>query len=483
MGSLENNVTRLQARIYELEHPDPSMVGDSPVFLAHPYRNFGGNPSTYDEPERAIIVLDKFLEYGSNFGFFLCPSDFRSSTLLPYRMGHHERPSSSLLATVYFLGLFFSENLAWKSLLQTYLAQALEYVSNGLSGTHPQKVLHTIQSEVLLSNYFFSAGKLLEGRYHIATALSLCIGSNLNKIHSPEILSLVGSGNALFPQAGSSIEIGERITAWWVTLALDQCWAAAIEVNSYNDAIIAESETPWPLPLEEYKELSHQLSRCSNLLMVSRLNFLVPRDHNSVPPIGRCAPLELFSKASLLWKQADLIKRVAAAGLDRSSDFEATEKQIIELLIHLANDRNQASSHTQNLTLLLAQCIAHAALIYLNSPIFNASGPVAQEKLSSSCLAILEAVESIDSQLRYPNPILFMLWALATRTILNLLQIVSNMDYWQCNGLSLGPSLLVEWYFIESTVLPPHPMLGKEIHKVRATIEDLFPDILRQKDV
>ncbi|KIK70580.1 hypothetical protein GYMLUDRAFT_148066 [Collybiopsis luxurians FD-317 M1] len=248
--ALENNIARLQARIYELEHPDASTA--APILLTQPYRHNTERSNVPQEPARDV---DKFLEYGSNFGFFLYASKFRASAILPYPMGHHERPSSSLLATVYFLGILFSEDPAWKSDSQNYLAQALQHTSDGLSGTHPQKVLHTIQAEVLLANYFFSAGKLLEGRYHITTAMSLCVGSSLNKIRSPEILLLFGSSDGLFPQAGSPIEVGERIIAWWITLALDQSWAAALEVNSYNDAIIAESETPWPLRIQDYAQV------------------------------------------------------------------------------------------------------------------------------------------------------------------------------------------------------------------------------------
>lgn len=172
-------------------------------------------------------------------------------------MGDPRRPLDSLLATVYLFGCLFSDNPAWQARSPEYLAQALQSTGlPGLAGNHPQKVLHTIQAEVLLANYFFSAGRLLEGRYHVSTAMSLCVGSGLNKIRSPDLMMTIDNHNDLFPKANGPVEVGERIMAWWVTLSLDQGWAAAFEINSYNDLIIAETETPWPLRVEDYLRVS-----------------------------------------------------------------------------------------------------------------------------------------------------------------------------------------------------------------------------------
>ncbi|KAF9074952.1 hypothetical protein BDP27DRAFT_1287123, partial [Rhodocollybia butyracea] len=207
METLENSISRLQARIHDLEHPATTRSTEEAVLLRPPYQ-YTNSPSGAFSPK-------------------------------------------SLLATVYFLGCLFSDNPTWKSRSQDFLAQALVYTAQGLSSTHPSKVLHTVQAEVLLANYFFSVGKLLEGRYHISISMSLCIGSGLNKIRPTESFSLYDNSGMSW-KAGSPIEIGERIIAWWVTLSLDQSWAAACEINSYNDGIIAETETPWPLRIESY---------------------------------------------------------------------------------------------------------------------------------------------------------------------------------------------------------------------------------------
>jgi hypothetical protein len=43
-----------------------------------------------------------------------------------------------------------------------FLARALKLTSKGLSDTHPQRVMHTLQAEVLLSYFFFASGRSLE---------------------------------------------------------------------------------------------------------------------------------------------------------------------------------------------------------------------------------------------------------------------------------------------------------------------------------
>ncbi|KAJ3814410.1 hypothetical protein F5876DRAFT_32975, partial [Lentinula aff. lateritia] len=343
MEALENSIVRLKARIHELENPDAPM-GEA-VVLRQPYPETMGLPSgdysalsgtqylrmivvrtdpltgpspgatnavastSSAQPPTEIIstLLDKFFEHAASFGFFLSADNFRASTLLPYPMGDSRRPLNSLLATVYLFGCLFSDNPAWQARSPEYLAQALQSAGlPGLAGNHPQKVLHTIQAEVLLANYFFSAGRLLEGRYHVSTAMSLCVGSGLNKIRQPNLMMTIDNHNDLFPKANGPVEVGERIMAWWVTLSLDQGWAAAFEVNSYNDLIIAETETPWPLRVENY--LRGQLSPNAPRSSLTVQSFLDGANRDNSP---QSSPLELAVKAALLWKQAHLLKEAS----------------------------------------------------------------------------------------------------------------------------------------------------------------------------
>ncbi|KAE9409151.1 hypothetical protein BT96DRAFT_984887 [Gymnopus androsaceus JB14] len=387
--TLENNITQLQRRIYELENRSHGNSRDS-VLLNQPYSsrsNIPAGAAASSEPPTSLIqpIVDKFLEHGDAFGFFLSPSNFRASVVLPYAIGHHWRPSESLLTTVYFLGCLFSDDPIWNSRSQGYLSSALQYVS---------------------------IGKLVEGRYHITAAMSIGVGSGLNKIRSPEMLLMHGNGDGTFPQAGSAVDVGERVIGWWVTVSFNQCWAAAFEVNSYNDAIITGSETPWPLTLEYYAQghLSHVQP---SLTVASYLNGTIQDVTNS------SSYLELFAKASLLWKQAHLVKEAAATGSNIGPSFEITRNRINELLVILANSGNPNGRN------LLPWCIAHAALISLNG--MRSPTATSVHSLRSSSLAILEEIRKIVPQrVKHLSPIITMIWALANRTLLNVLRTTSG---------------------------------------------------------
>ncbi|KAJ3908991.1 hypothetical protein F5879DRAFT_985181 [Lentinula edodes] len=441
MEALENSIARLKARIYELENPGGPM-GET-VVLRQPYSETMGLPSgdhsalagpspgatnavastSPAQPPKEIIstLLDKFFEHAASFGFFLSADNFRASTLLPYPMGDPRRPLNSLLATVYLFGCLFSDNPAWQARSPEYLAQALQSTGlPGLAGNHPQKVLHTIQAEVLLANYFFSAGRLLEGRYHVSTAMSLCVGSGLNKIRSPDVMMTIDNHNDLFPKANGPVEVGERIMAWWVTLSLDQGWAAAFEVNSYNDLIIAETETPWPLRVENY--LRGQLTPNAPRSNLTVQSFLDGANRDNSP---QSSPLELAAKASLLWKQAHLLKEASTGkDLHRTTStanigalLEATRDRIEELLVLLNTLHDRDSS---GFPLLLARGTAHAAFISLIC--LRSSNAENLEKVVYSSLAILEIIRKLEPRNKYINPLFTMLWTLANRSLISILQ-------------------------------------------------------------
>ncbi|KAJ3936117.1 MAG: hypothetical protein NXY57DRAFT_293077 [Lentinula lateritia] len=438
MEALENSIARLKARIHELENPGAPM-GEA-VVLRQPYSQTMGLPSgdysaladpspgatnavastSSAQPPKEIILilLDKFFEHAASFGFFLSADNFRASTLLPHPMGDPRRPLDSLLATVYLFGCLFSDNPAWQARSPEYLAQALQSTGlPGLAGNHPQKVLHTIQAEVLLANYFFSAGRLLEGRYHVSTAMSLCVGSGLNKIRSPDLMMTIDNHNDLFPKANGPVEVGERIMAWWVTLSLDQGWAAAFEINSYNDLIIAETETPWPLRVEDY--LRGQLTPNAPRSSLTVQSFLDGANRDNSP---QSSPLELAAKASLLWKQAHLLKEASTAA-NIGALLEATRDRIEELLVLLNALQDRDSS---DFSLLLARGTAHAAFISLIC--LRSSNAENLEKVVYSSLAILEIIRKLEPRNKYINPLFTMFWTLANRSLISILHRIPNIS-------------------------------------------------------
>ncbi|KAJ6617053.1 hypothetical protein B0H10DRAFT_1757667, partial [Mycena sp. CBHHK59/15] len=241
---LEEDISRIETRIYELEHPEAA-PNDS-VLLYHPYQQPQRRtqmPSLFQ-----VLDLDAFLPYASDWGFFLDISHFRRDALLQFPIGHHLRPTPALLATVYLIGITFSDSL--KVHEKTFLSRALSSLPVSLSGLHPHKAIHALQAEILLSNYFFSSGRFLEGKYHVTAAVSLSVSSALHKIRS-EYSALTVGVSTLRPPA-NSIEEGERVDACWTTLVLDKSWAVALATHPNMQDSGDALDTPWPLEAEDY---------------------------------------------------------------------------------------------------------------------------------------------------------------------------------------------------------------------------------------
>jgi hypothetical protein len=133
-----------------------------------------------------------------------------------------------------------------------FLARALNLTSNGLSDAHPQRVMHTLQAEVLLSYFFFASGRALEGKYHTAGAISLSLSSSLHLVRSE-----THSPPGILPPAADVVEEGERIHAWWTVMIMDRCWAVGLCETpglAYQDSL-AMVDTPWPLESDDYAKV------------------------------------------------------------------------------------------------------------------------------------------------------------------------------------------------------------------------------------
>jgi hypothetical protein len=184
--------------------------------------------------------IDRFLENAPTCGFFLDASQFRESALLSYNIGHHSRPSAAVLYCVYLWGIFLSNDHQIKLYEKIMASTALEETSRTLSGTHPKKALHAIQAEILLAQYFFMSGRLLEGRYHLTSAVSLGMSGGIYNFTSPV-------GTALPAQADVA-DRKERVRAAWTLLILDKSWALITESppNISADTDAMEFNVPWP---------------------------------------------------------------------------------------------------------------------------------------------------------------------------------------------------------------------------------------------
>ncbi|KAJ3794902.1 Zn(2)-Cys(6) binuclear cluster domain-containing protein [Lentinula aff. detonsa] len=193
-------------------------------------------------------LIQSFLPHAQSFGFFLDIPRFCQSAALALPLGHHDRPFPGLLSTLYLLGSFLSQP---SPDLDTALCRALLHVANALSSPHPMHILHGIQAEILLAVYFFHTGRLMEGKYHINSAVSLTLSSGYHKLGSgistqPEMRS--PSESVPVVRRDDTILEEEKVQAFWMTFTLANCWGV---VGGSMPSMVFEChgeliDTPWP---------------------------------------------------------------------------------------------------------------------------------------------------------------------------------------------------------------------------------------------
>ena len=199
--------------------------------------------------------LNYFLPFAPEFGFFLNIPRFHASMLQACPPGHPSRPAPALIFSTYLFAILISNDPLVKPNEAAYVQRATQEAATALSGNHPQKVMHSIQAEVLLATYFFSTGSFFQGKYHVANAVSTAVSAGLHKLRSSGPTSPV-----TLPPHRDVIEEGERIICAWNVFNLDKCWAVALDdtpnFEHSTHALAAKIDTPWPLDMDEFEQVS-----------------------------------------------------------------------------------------------------------------------------------------------------------------------------------------------------------------------------------
>ncbi|KAJ6542863.1 hypothetical protein B0H19DRAFT_1268066 [Mycena capillaripes] len=430
---LQEDIDRLENRIHHLEHPHKPRM-EHAVPLHQPYhtstsqsRSSTPRPTHHastsrsgtprptqtwvntSEPPRDMIeqLIDTFLAYSSEFGFFLNISRFRQSALLPFQTGHHARPSSALLATVYLWGLRLSGRPNLMAQEPVFLARALNLTSKGLSDTHPQRVMHTLQSEVLLSYFFFASGRALEGKYHTAGAISLSLSSSLHLIRSG-----TQSPPGILHPAADVVEEGERIHAWWAVLTMDRCWAVGLCETpgfAHRDSL-SMVDTPWPLECDDYAK--------GYLAANARYSQTIQNFANGVPTSDTgMSTVAMLAKASIIWLRADELARTWKPGMcvQQAAIFRNEFKRLDALIDAFREtlvppNRILNPTPAQTRTLVVAHSVAHSATVRLQS-LFAHTDALAKRKRLAAARSVLGIIAAVPLRhFRFINPIMGTVW-------------------------------------------------------------------------
>lgn len=209
--------------------------------------------------------IDTFIPHAQQFGFFLHIPTFRQSALLAFSLGHPSRPTPGLLHAVHLMGVHFSQPESQQGQESALLMKALQHVSTDLIGTHPNKVLQTLQAEILLAYYFFRVASILEAKVHTSAAVSLALGSGLHRIRSssisaPSTIAIIQDQPYALPPPANGLQEAERINSFWSVLMLHKFITVSLE-NPANvcgtlEAPGMQIDTPWPVNLDNFDEAS-----------------------------------------------------------------------------------------------------------------------------------------------------------------------------------------------------------------------------------
>ncbi|KAJ3862694.1 hypothetical protein EV359DRAFT_65430 [Lentinula novae-zelandiae] len=292
---LQDEIDRLQARVRHLEQAGP-------ILLRQPYKETS-RPSHHtsdlsEDISQQLIVT--FMGNANELCFFLNYTRFRVWIENSVQQ-HRAPPPAALMSVVLLWGVHLSQDSMLRQLEEDLFARVLRETA-GISSAHrPDNFLYNLQTEFLLARYLFSTGKIIEGRYHVSCALSIGVGSGINKIRSnrpppPRYVAI-----SLLPPVSDMIEEGERIRCCWFGFMLDKSWAAALETSS--DMLCpaeipgAQTDTPWPQDEEVYEQGGNFLPEGYSF---TTLNFI---RGTPTPDLGDSIEATL-AKAVFCWERA-----------------------------------------------------------------------------------------------------------------------------------------------------------------------------------
>ena len=202
--------------------------------------------------------LEIFLPHRHQCGLEIHVGRLRESLTRPPA----ERRHPVLMNAIYLWACYMSRPGPLGEHEPLYLSRALSALQDALPD--PSKVVDLIQAQCILSVYFLSNGRTLEGSYHASSAASLAVQWGLHQAGAADVTpgNILGewelSSFRLEPPI-DAIEQGERILTFWQVYDLDRCWSVVLG----RPSIIPDSKhprstitTPWPQRMEEYEAVS-----------------------------------------------------------------------------------------------------------------------------------------------------------------------------------------------------------------------------------
>ncbi|KAI3619378.1 hypothetical protein WG66_012907, partial [Moniliophthora roreri] len=428
---LQEQIAVLESRLQQLQGQGSSLPPRKPtedasaIQLHEPYRS-GTSLEDTITPQIKQRLLGIFIDHALDIGFFLNIDRFANSALntLPT-----ERARNALLNTAYLWATHLSTLEELKHYESFFLKRALAGISQGLSGTsspgtsvsRSTDILSVIQAEYLIAVYYFRNVKILEGKYHMTTAMSLAISAGLHTIRSLESTHL-GNSAALGPPA-DAIEEGERITAFWAILSLNYCWTA---IDSSPSNVVPSMrtglriDTPWPEDMETYVNMDIQPHLNAGHTVLRFLTDVSGTYDSGAPLSWRT----FYAKASILFEQAthigskhwnNMVSR--SPNTARSSvEFSTLDSLIIRFTQTMSTIHPATYSPLIQKHLSAAHFLAHIACIRLHYSFVDQQAR-SRQRVIDSAKAATTIITRMDGN-SFIGPITGPLWMIVFQTLI-----------------------------------------------------------------
>ncbi|CAE6469410.1 unnamed protein product [Rhizoctonia solani] len=201
------------------------------------------------------FLVDIFITYLPKSSIQLHAERFLSNLTLADDNPRSIHPA--MLAAVYLLACYhWSDSLM--SYEATFLAQARTLMQDSLA-KKDRLFTGFIQPGILVSEYLLNRGRFREAYHQVIQTSQFAMGCNLHKITSAAWRPNMATGpSGLLPPSLDSIELGERILAFWATFMLDQkcCIMGLPSTFAKVDDLDTRGriDTVWPNSITEYEE-------------------------------------------------------------------------------------------------------------------------------------------------------------------------------------------------------------------------------------
>ncbi|KAJ7888600.1 hypothetical protein B0H14DRAFT_2562181 [Mycena olivaceomarginata] len=441
---LEEQIAVLEARIQELEtekqlqtvlsprHPSadrqssdflkaPSWRGSSVhVSLAHSETSSGRSSPSSMRPNRIPLIeleplVQNFLHHSSQFGFFLHVQKFREAI-----MGQSRDASlaAGLPDVVYLWAIHLSGSRELIAHEATYLSHALRATADTLSGQHHNTILHSIQSEILISLYFMRNMRFLEGKYHLSAAVSLVISCGLHRIRTVDSYAMGGPLGPAFhslPPPRNAIEECERIGALWTVLTMNDCWTTADGSPSNISYSVPDAriDTPWPLDIDAVDlQVGPLHGRSRAITYTSQIQTLPDSSLGTVTTFLANLPDSGVSEAALHAKAAILFEQASRLAAQYSPKILVNKEQLNQFYLSFNSIDDLIEGFklriptVQSRKMLVIHSLVHVATIQLHNP-FIADNDASRFRVLGSARAIVtDLVQAPVNEFVYIDPIM-----------------------------------------------------------------------------